>query len=274
MADGSQIRAGSDGTADSNTNANGVGSVVISADADRGAGTTSITVEASTTADNSEGTARELAVEFSATWDVPVPAELASFAGDLTVNNQVVLHWGVASQSNNLGWQVYRSTNNATFGPVGELVAGEGTTDQYRTYTFNDIDLPKVDVVFYYLRQIDLDGSTARSDVIEVALGTTLVMEQALPVASDLRQNFPNPFNPETTISFDLDSQTIVSLKIYDVGGQLVKELVRGESYPAGRYERLWDGRDNNGVAVASGLYLYRIDTEKFTAMKKMVLLK
>jgi hypothetical protein len=274
LGDGTKVAAGSDITTESATDSDGDASVGISSDAEKGAGTTSVSLEASTSASNSEDVSRDLEVEFSATWDVPVPAELASFAAEVTFENEVILHWGVASQSNNLGWEVYRGLNESQFQQVGELIPGDGTTDQFRTYSFTDLELPQASTVYYYLRQIDLDGSTARSQVIGVSLGSTLVSQQVLPVANELRQNFPNPFNPETTISFDLDDHAIVSLQIYDVTGQLVRELINGESYPAGRYERLWDGKDNTGVTVGSGLYLYRIQSERFTAMRKMVLLK
>lgn len=274
LADGTEIAAGSDVTAESQTDSDGETSISITSEGDAFSGTTSISVDASTTADNSEGTSRDLSEEFSATWDVPVPAELASFAAEVTIDNEVVLHWGVASQSNNLGWEVYRSVDNSQFAQIGELIPGDGTTDQFRTYSYEDADLPNSNVVYYYLRQVDLDGSTAKSEVIEVSLGSTFVGQQALPLASALRQNFPNPFNPETTISFDLADQAVVSLTVYDVSGQTVRELIRGEDYSAGRYEHLWDGRDNRGTPVASGLYLYRIETDNFTAMKKMVLLK
>jgi len=274
LADGTEIGAGNDITAESETDSAGEARVTISADAEKDAGTTSVSVEASTSANNSDGVSRDLSVGFSATWDVAVPAELASFAAELTFENEVILHWGVASQSNNLGWQVYRSANEFQFHQIGQLIPGDGTTDQYRTYTFADVALPKASTVYYYLRQIDLDGSTARSDVIEVSLSSTLVSWQVLPLANELRQNFPNPFNPETTISFDLDDHAIVSLLIYDVTGQLVRELISRENYPAGRYERLWDGTDNSGATVGSGLYLYRIQSDTFTAMRKMVLLK
>ena len=274
LGDGTEIAAGGDVTAESTTDSDGDASVSISSDAEKGAGTTSVSVAASTSANNSEGTSRDLSVEFSATWDVPVPAELASFAGEVSFENEVTLHWGIASQSNNLGWEVYRSVDQARFHQIGELIPGDGTTDQFRTYSFSDTDLPDASEVYYYLRQIDLDGSSARSEVIEVSLSSTLISQQVLPLANELRQNFPNPFNPETTISFDLDDHAIVSLHIYDVTGQVVRELISGQNFAAGRYEQLWDGKDNRGLTVGSGLYLYRIQSDKFTAMRKMVLLK
>lgn len=94
------------------------------------------------------------------------------------------------------------------------------------------------------------------------------------PVTSyELSQNYPNPFNPATTISFALPEASEVSLSIYNLSGQLVKQLVAREM-SAGRHHVVWDATDARGVRVASGVYLYVIKTGEFTAQRKLVLLK
>ena len=227
-------------------------------------------MSATTSAPNSEDVSRDLGpVNFSATWDVPVPAELSSFTGELTVDRDVQLNWGVPSQSNNLGWEVYRSVDGTVFERVGDMIDGEGTTDMYEVYSFTDSELPLADVVHYYLKQVDLDGSAARSQEIAVALTPVAV----LPTVFSLAQNFPNPFNPATTISFDLASESEVSLVIYDGTGQVVRQVVQGQTYGAGQYNAHWDGLDNNGNAVASGVYIYKLRAGTFSSMKKMTLL-
>lgn len=85
--------------------------------------------------------------------------------------------------------------------------------------------------------------------------------------------NYPNPFNPTTTISYSLPQEGKVSLKIYNVKGQLVKQLIDG-SQPEGYYEVVWNGKDNAGRSVASGIYYYRINACGKTINKKMLLLK
>ncbi|MCB0301395.1 MAG: T9SS type A sorting domain-containing protein, partial [Calditrichaeota bacterium] len=85
--------------------------------------------------------------------------------------------------------------------------------------------------------------------------------------------NYPNPFNPSTSIEFALPQTVDVSLKIYNIRGQLVKTLVDG-SKAAGRYSLTWDGTDNFGSRVASGTYIYSIKAGEFVNNKKMVLLK
>ena len=93
------------------------------------------------------------------------------------------------------------------------------------------------------------------------------------PSAYKLTQNFPNPFNPSTTIMFDMRAKGHVSLKIYNVAGQLVRTLVNGVK-DAGHHKLTWDGRNNSGVSVASGVYFYKMETTNFSQTKKMIMLR
>jgi len=88
-----------------------------------------------------------------------------------------------------------------------------------------------------------------------------------------LEQNSPNPFNPQTQIRFTLDSRQSVALAVYDVNGRLVRTLVSG-TQAMGTHDVTWDGRDNAGATVSSGVYFYRLDAGKFSATRKMVMLK
>lgn len=85
--------------------------------------------------------------------------------------------------------------------------------------------------------------------------------------------NYPNPFNPETTISFEIPKTDNVSLQIYNLKGQLIRTLVN-DYLPAGKQSIVWNGTDNNNQPVASGVYLYKIKTGKCTKSAKMLLLK
>jgi hypothetical protein len=268
-----EVAAGASVTITATSAADGSTGLTLDAVGDKFAGSTSASVTAATSADNSEGASIALSVTYSVTWDVPVPAELASFAGEVVGEQGVSLQWAVASQTSNLGWEVYRSVDNQVFERVSPLISGEGTTDEFRQYAFLDEDVPGADVVYYYLRQIDLNGTASRSDVVEVALAATGVFEQSLPLTTALNQNYPNPFNPETTIQFDLAVESSVTLRVFDVTGQVVRTLVQG-SMPAGSYVQLWDGRNERGARVGSGLYFYELKAGSFTSMKKMTLLQ
>jgi hypothetical protein len=252
------------------TDALGTASIRVDSEGNRDSQSTSLSITASTSAPNSDGVMRNLSVGFSVTWDVPVVAELASLGGSVMPSGAVVLEWSVVSQTSNLGWQVLRSTDNVNFAPVGELVRGAGTSDAFLTYSFTDTEVPSAQVVYYALSQIDLDGSSHRSSVVMVSLADAV----AVPTRMALLQNYPNPFNPGTTIAFDVNSDAVVTLRVFDLTGQVVRTLVSGERFSPGRYERSWDGRNEAGVRVASGVYFYQLATDGFGALRKMTLVQ
>jgi len=94
-----------------------------------------------------------------------------------------------------------------------------------------------------------------------------------MPTSMELKQNYPNPFNPRTTIRFSVTSTQNASLIVYNVTGQKVRTLFDGQ-VQAGEQSVVWDGRDDDGGAVASGIYFYRLTTENETQTRKMVFLK
>jgi FlgD Ig-like domain len=100
-----------------------------------------------------------------------------------------------------------------------------------------------------------------------------ITMSVGAPRDCKLHPNFPNPFNPSTKIAFELPKASHVSLIIYDVLGREVAEIAN-QNYPAGYNEITWNGLNRNGEQVSSGVYFYRISTEKWSAVKKMMMLK
>ena len=196
------------------------------------------------------------------------PAELAAFGGEL-VDNQVVLNWTTVSQTNNAGWRMLRSVDGANFQAVSEFIQGAGTSDALLNYNFEDQDLPSVNKVYYVLEQVDLDGTVTRSSAVEVILGA-----RHMPLPTEFATNvYPNPFNPSTTISYDLPSDSLVSIVIYDALGQEVRRLVSKQTI-AGRYQIQWDSRDNQGRSVGSGVYIAQVEAGNFSHSQKMLLLK
>jgi hypothetical protein len=120
-----------------------------------------------------------------------------------------------------------------------------------------------------FIRELDKGHST-----ITIPEMTTTVEDQSiamLPTAFKLSQNFPNPFNPETTIKYQLPKSSEVVLKIYNMLGQLVTTLV-DENQVAGYYTARWNGTDQHGRPVASGVYLYKLKTKEFVQTRKMIL--
>jgi FlgD Ig-like domain len=131
---------------------------------------------------------------------------------------------------------------------------------------------------FGYIRDNDNNGVMDRADFMHDMLtwmGNT--PNQPTPAGSakvnSLSQNYPNPFNPQTTIAFSVKDRGLVTLKVYNVAGELVRTLAN-EDFTAGAHTKVWDGRNDAGQPVSSGVYFYKLVSNNFTQTKKMVLLK
>jgi len=107
--------------------------------------------------------------------------------------------------------------------------------------------------------------------VVEIEITST--ENNMLPLETSLGVNHPNPFNPNTTISFQLSSDSKVELSIFNIKGEKVKQLV-SDQLSAGQHSVTWDGEDENGKSVASGIYFYKMKTPNYRDLKKMIMLK
>ena len=131
----------------------------------------------------------------------------------------------------------------------------------------------------YYAKDVGevllIDSKLGRFELIEYFLLTDVEFERAIkiPVRFSLKQNYPNPFNPTTTIEFNLTQALNVNLRIYDLTGKLVKTVIN-EWKEAGYHSAVWDGKDKKGKAAASGIYFYRLENDKFSKTKQMLLLR
>jgi hypothetical protein len=192
----------------------------------------------------------------------PIPVELTSFAA-VVQENDVVLNWSTATETNNQGFEVQRSSNTSEFVKVG-YVAGHGTVTEAQSYTFSDKNL-EVGSYSYRLKQVDFDGAFEYSNVV--------VVEVIAPDVYALEQNYPNPFNPSTSIKFSLAVDSKVTLTVFDVLGQEVVQLLNS-NVSAGVQNYSFDASGLN-----SGVYFYRIDATgidgtNFSSIKKMMLAK
>jgi hypothetical protein len=121
----------------------------------------------------------------------------------------------------------------------------------------------------------DPDGSRADMGAFYYSSGTSVHSqeESALPHNYHLGQNYPNPFNPVTTIEYQLPKDTYVTLRIFNITGELVK-TIKNERQSAGYYKIQWNGRDENGKSIAGGLYLYHLKADGFSQSNKMILIR
>jgi subtilisin family serine protease len=188
---------------------------------------------------------------------VEVPVELVSFTGEF-VNGSVKLNWITATETNNSGFEVERKSGNGIWEKAG-FVPGAGTKTSQSVYSFSENKLV-AGKYLYRLKQIDLDGTTAYSQEVEVDMG--------IPTEFTLDQNFPNPFNPNTIIRFALPVAGGVSLNIYNTLGEKVASLINKEM-AAGYHEVSF-----NASELPSGLYLYELRSGDFSSVRKMLLMK
>jgi hypothetical protein len=192
--------------------------------------------------------------------DAPLPVELASFTSAINANS-VTLNWTTSTETNNSGFEIERSTANAgnEWAKVG-FVSGNGTVSSPVNYTYTDKGL-NIGIYNYRLKQIDFNGNYEYFNLSnEVNVG--------VPSQYNLSQNYPNPFNPTTRIDYQLPFDGNVSLKLFDVSGKEVMQLVNGQR-SAGYYSL-----DINASSLSSGIYFYTISSNDFVSTKKLMLLK
>ncbi len=214
---------------------------------------------------------------FDTNSDASLPVELSTFNAT-PVDGSILLSWRTESEVENLGFNIYRSESKA--GPFdrinGLLIEGAGNSATYHEYEYTDGHVKPGQRYFYYIEDIDIRGRSDVSKVIEILLPT--VFRAGVPDRSALLQNFPNPFNPETWIPYQLAKSAAVRVRIYDATGRLIRMLFAGTKevgyYLTNRDAIYWDGRDDFGSVVASGIYLYEILAGDFSAVKRMAILK
>lgn len=171
-------------------------------------------------------------------------------------------------------YSLYVDRNNVLWVLHNPLISFDGKTWK----TWPDIKLGSLSAI-----ALDADGYMWVASIYSVGEGGTLsamklstgptVVAETVPVNFAITGNYPNPFNPSTTISFSLTETGRASLAVYNVTGQKVRELVSG-TLPAGWHSVVWDGRDQNGKPVSSGIYISRLMMRDKVTANRMLLMK
>jgi len=146
-----------------------------------------------------------------------LPVELVAFSAT-RIGDNVQLKWQTATEVNNFGFDVERSTDGKSFNKIG-FVAGHGTVNTPQNYTFTDGS--NAAQLFYRLKQIDRDGKTDYSSIVNVT--------SAMPNTIKIMSAYPNPFNPSTTISISVPVASMITLNVFDVAGRQVATIMKGE---------------------------------------------
>jgi hypothetical protein len=199
-----------------------------------------------------------------------VPVQLASFTAQALAGQCVSLEWQTLSETNNYGFEVQRSSHaeGASFVTIGgSFVPGQGTTLVPHQYGYIDSSAGG-GAQYYRLLQLDLDGSVHASH--SILIDNVTCVSETEPTSCLLLQNYPNPFNPVTTIGYRVSGAGYreVRLAVYDLLGREVTALVDEKKEP-GSYEVRFDGSN-----LASGVYLYRLQTGEFVQTRRLLLMK
>lgn len=188
---------------------------------------------------------------------IPVPVELISFSAT-TDNRNVNLNWATATETNNSGFEIERRYDKTDWLEIG-FVPGHGTTTEKQNYSYIDQNV-NAGIYSYRLKQVDFDGTFEYSNEIFVNV--------TAPLEFTLDQNFPNPFNPSTTINYSIPNSSFVQLIVYNSIGQeiaiLVNEIIEGGNHSV----------DFDASNLPSGIYLYKLQAGSFVETKKMILMK
>jgi hypothetical protein len=195
--------------------------------------------------------------------NITVPVELVSFSA-MPQNNSIRLTWAVTMMFDLYGFEIQRTQGNEEFKIIGFISAGSNSWD-IDNYLFEDSDVLAGETYVYRLRMIDRDGSFTLSDSRSVST--------SIPQKHKLLASYPNPFNSQTRIRFELSSQEDVQLLIYDMNGRLVRRLVE-KQFSAGMHEIAWDGLSEYGRTTPSGIYMVRMTISQSSFEQKLAMLK
>ena len=207
--------------------------------------------------------------------DDNLPVELSAFTA-VAKQGEIQLNWTTQSEINNLGFEVYRSDREdgnylLLAGFLTEpALQGAGNSNVANDYTYEDESIAEETNYWYQLADVDFQGIRTFHSPISVESGNLLPEKYAL------LPNFPNPFNPTTNIQYEIPAgieNGRIKLVIYNSLGMKVKTLKSGKSEP-GIHNLEWDGRNEQGFRLASGIYFLQMEAQNFRQVRKMILLR
>lgn len=219
--------------------------------------------------------------------DTHLPVELTSFTA-VGSDGQVSLKWVTQSELNNQGFVLERSTDkNGIYQTIASYehdtaLRGAGNSSSTINYSYIDETVFNGNTYWYKLIDVDFNGVRTSHPVISAVPHVSsadigIVDNSELPKSFALKGNYPNPFNPETTISFDIpeteNDLVNVNLSVYNMLGQQMITLIN-EPLAANSYQAKWYGKDSKGSFVPTGIYFYMLKTENYVSSHKMMLIK
>ncbi len=205
-----------------------------------------------------------------------LPVELSSFSASPTADNYVQLYWITQSESNLQGYYVFRSAEKELSSGIqlSGLIQPTNTSSQ-QSYSYLDSEIFASGLYYYWLQSMEMDGNGYYHGPVSILVnleGSDPDIPE-IPMETGIRAIFPNPFNPSTTISYQLLSPEKVNISIYNIRGQVIQSMNRTHN-AAGIYSVVFNGNDSSGNAVSSGIYYVVMNTGKRNFTQKIVLMK
>jgi len=209
-------------------------------------------------------------------WDQSLPVELRDLKAEF-LRNSVIISWKTESESENRGFEIYRSNSeNGDYQLISSYVTsidlkGLGNSTLGKEYTYIDeLVIPK-GKVFYKIA--DISSSNEKEFHGPVVINFKDYSQEITPDKIGLLPNYPNPFNPSTTIKYQISEIGFVDLAIYDIKGNLVKTLV-SRKMVSGTYTQKWDATNMNGIQLPSGIYIVRLISNNVSITQRILLMR
>lgn len=204
-----------------------------------------------------------------------LPVELSAFTAQVNSLGKIQLNWVTQSETNVHGFYVLRALDNLPGAAelVSPLIAATNTSTM-QVYQFTDEAVWETGTYYYWLQSLDLDGaSILHGPVICNFNPSGQPHSPSVPLQSGFRSIYPNPFNPHTTIAYQISEAGDSQILIYNLKGQLVRAFSASHSQ-AGAYHLTWDGLSDKGEACASGVYSIVLVKNANRYVRKAVLMK
>ncbi len=205
----------------------------------------------------------------------PLPVELSSFTALMSNTNSAVnLTWITQSEENMIGYRIMRGNSDALAQAEDQntLIAATNTS-QTVTYIFSDAEIEPEQTYYYWLEALDLDGTNIFYGPIAITTPGQGAFTPVIPLVTGISSLYPNPFNPELTISYTVNSKLPVRIDIVNVRGQIIRTLVN-ENKETGVYRLNWNGTDADGRHCSSGIYFVRMQAGSEEFFAKAILMK
>ncbi len=211
--------------------------------------------------------------DFTSISDYSLPVTLTDFTAKVR-GGAVILSWRTESETENLGFNLYRSIDRESFFVISDqLIPGHGSTSEKHEYSYVDRDVINGVTYYYKIEDVDYAGITKLHNVI-VSASPAGEDENTIAEGFRLQPCYPNPFNPETTLRFELTEAANVSAQVFDLQGNRITTLTNSHFQP-GQYKLTWNGLNDRKQLTANGIYFMQIRSSAgFSSTQKLMFLR